>query len=214
MNVTVLGTGNMARAISRLLLAGGNNVTLVGRNPEKAGAAVQELAHAARDVAFIKPAALDGSVADEVVINTIWYPACLEVLHNYRAGLSGKILVDISNPLNQSYDDLVTPPGSSAAEEIAKALPNSVKVLKAFNTTYAGVLTQGNLAGQPLDVFIAGDDEQAKETLAKLVEAGGQRSIDVGPLRRARLLESLGLLSILLQSKQEKPWMTGFKILG
>ena len=116
--------------------------------------------------------------------------------------------------MNQTYDDLVTPAGSSAAEEIAKALPTSVKVLKAFNTTYAGVLTQGNLAGQPLDVFIAGDDEQAKTTLAKLVEAGGQRPIDVGPLRRARLLESLGLLSILLQSKQEKPWMTGFKIIG
>ncbi len=214
MNVTVLGTGNMARAIGSLLLAGGNNVTLVGRDAEKSAAAVQELAQYARDGARITETSYEGSLTDHVVINTIWYPVCLEVLSKFGSHLVGKILVDISNPINQTYDDLVTPPGSSAAEEIAKTLPAGVKVLKAFNTTYAGVLAQGNLAGEPLDVFIAGDDEQAKATLAKLVEAGGQRPIDVGPLKRARLLESLGLLSILLQSKQEKPWMTGFKIMG
>ncbi len=214
MNVTVLGTGNMARAISSLLLEGGNNVTLVGRNPEKAAAAVEELAHYAKEGARITATSYEGTITDHVVINTIWYPVCLEVLSKFGAHLNGKILVDISNPVNQTYDDLVTPAGSSAAEEIAKNLPAGVKVLKAFNTTYAGVITQGNLAGEPLDVFIAGDDEQAKTTLAKLVEDGGQRPIDVGPLKRARLLESLGLLSILLQSSQEKPWMTGFKIMG
>lgn len=214
MNVTVLGTGNMARAISSLLLAGGNNVTLVGRNPEKAASAMQALAQYAKDGARITATDYDGTIADHIVINTIWYPVCLEVLSKYGTHLNGKILVDISNPVNQTYDDLVTPPGSSAAEEIAKTLPTGVKVLKAFNTTYAGVITQGNLAGEPLDVFIAGDDEQAKKTLAQLVEDGGQRPIDVGPLKRARLLESLGLLSILLQAKQEKPWMTGFKIMG
>jgi NADPH-dependent F420 reductase len=214
MNVTVLGTGNMARAITKFLLAGGNNVTLVSRDAEKAAAVVKELAQFAQKGASVESATYNGSISGEVVINTIWYPVCLEVLSSSREQLMGKILVDISNPVNQAYDDLVTPPGSSAAEEIARTLPVSVKVLKAFNTTYAGVLTQGSLADQPLDVFIAGDDAQAKETLAKLVEAGGQRPIDVGPLRRARLLESLGLLSILLQSKQEKPWMTGFKIMG
>ncbi len=215
MNVTVLGTGNMARAISTLLLSGGNSVTLVSRDAQKAGAVAQEVAPSAKQGASIKPGVYDdGVMADEMVINTIWYPVCLEVMSRYRTQLGGKILVDISNPVNQTYDDLVTPPGSSAAEEIARTLPVGVKVLKAFNTTYAGVLNQGNLSGQPLDVFIAGDDEQAKDTLARLVEAGGQRPIDVGPLRRARLLESLGLLSILLQSKQEKPWMTGFKIMG
>ncbi len=187
MDITVLGTGNMARAISTLLLSGGNNVTLVGRNLEKAGAAVQELSQFKKNGASVKSTSFGGEISDPVVINTIWYPVCLGVLSDYRSALVGKILVDISNPLNSTYDDLVTPPGSSAAEEIAKTLPASVKVLKAFNTTYAGVLSQGNLAGQPLDVFIAGDDEQAKATLARLVEDGGQHPIDVGPLRRARL---------------------------
>ena len=85
---------------------------------------------------------------------------------------------------------------------------------KAFNTTFAGLLAQGNVAGQPLDVFIAGDDEQAKATVAKLIEGGGQRTLDAGPLKRARQLEGLALLSITLQSKLDKPWMSAVKIVS
>jgi predicted dinucleotide-binding enzyme len=122
--------------------------------------------------------------------------------------------VDITNPMNQTFDNLATPPDSSAAEELAKVAPKSTKVLKAFNTTFAGLLAQGRVAGEPLDVFIAGDDEQAKATVAKLIEEGGQHIIDVGPLKRARQLEGLGLLSIVLQSKLDKPWMSVVKIVS
>ena len=122
--------------------------------------------------------------------------------------------MDITNPLNQAFDDLATPPGSSAAEELAKVALKDVKVIKAFNTTFAGLLAQGHVADQPLDVFIAGDDAQAKATVAKLIEEGGQRALDVGPVRRARQLEGLGLLSITLQSKVDKPWMSAVKILA
>ena len=214
MNVTILGTGNMGRAIATRMLESGNYVTLFSRDAEKAGAAMRELAHFAKNSAGLKSAALGSPITDPVVINTIWYPASLEVLAKYGSQLSGKILVDISNPVNQTYDDLITPPGSSAAEEIAKVVPKDVKVIKAFNTTYAGILSQGNVAGLPADVFIAGDDDQAKATLTTLIEKGGLRAIDVGPLRRARLIESLGLLSIIVQAKLEKPWMSGIKIIG
>ncbi len=132
----------------------------------------------------------------------------------YGDQLSGKVLVDTSNPLNQTYDDLATPAGSSAAEELAKAGPKGVKVLKAFNTTFAGLISQGHVGGQPLDVFIAGDDAEAKATLAKLIEEGGQHAIDAGPLKRARQLEGLGLLSITLQSKHDKPWMNSVKLMA
>lgn len=214
MNVTILGTGNMGRAIATRMLAGGNNVTLFSRDPEKAGAAVRELTQFAKNGAGVKSAALGSPITDPIVINTIWYPASLDVFRKYGSLLSGKILVEISNPLNASFDELITPPGSSAAEEIAKVVPEDVKVIKAFNTTYAGVLSQGNLAGLPADVFIAGDDEQAKATLTGVIEKGGLRVIDVGPLRRAHLIESLGLLSVLVQAKLEKPWMSGIKMIG
>ena len=85
-------------------------------------------------------------------------------------------------------------------------------IVKAFNTTFAGLLAQGHVGGEPIDVFIAGDDAQAKATVTGLIEGAGQHAIDAGPLRRARQLESLGLLNITLQSSMAKPWMTTVKI--
>ncbi len=151
MNVTILGSGNMARAIAARLLAGGNNVTLLSRAPDKAAAHVQALASQAKKGATVKVAAEGSPIPAPIVVNTIWYPVGLEVITSYGAQLDGKILVDVTNPLNQTYDDLSTPPGSSAAEEMAKVAPPGAKVIKAFNTTFAGLLAQGNVAGQPLD---------------------------------------------------------------
>ena len=106
----------------------------------------------------------------------------------------GSQAVDISNPVDvNTFDGLVTPPDSSAAEELAKKLPQDAKMVKAFNTTFAGTLVEGKVADQPLDVFVAGDDEEAKQAVADLARAGGLNPIDAGPLRRARELERLGL---------------------
>ena len=213
MNISILGTGNMARAIATRMLAGGNNVTLFSRTPDKAAQTVVELLQGANKGANVKVAKLGSPISDPVVINTIWYTAVLEVVRSLAGQLSGKILVDITNAVNQTFDDLSTPPGTSVAEEIAKLVPKDTRVLKAFNTTYAGLLTQGQVAGQPLDIFIAGDDEAAKATLAKLAESAGLHPLDIGPLRRAQWLEVLGVLSITLQSKVSKPWMSSFKLL-
>ncbi|HET6262185.1 MAG TPA: hypothetical protein VFG99_08095 [Chloroflexia bacterium] len=107
-------------------------------------------------------------------------------------------MVDISNPLNQTFDALATAPGTSAAEEVATATAGA-RVVEAFNTTFSGTLVEGQVAGQPLDVLIAGDDEEAKKTVTLLVHDGGLRAIDVGPLERARELEGHGFLGIALQ---------------
>jgi NADPH-dependent F420 reductase len=213
MNVTIFGTGNMARAIATRLLAGGNNVTLLSRDSDKAAEVVKALSSQAKKGAAVKIAKLGSPIQDPVVINTIWFSSAVDIISSYSKQLGGKILVDVTNPLNKSFDDVTTPPGSSAAEEIAKIVPKDTKVLKAFNTTFAGLLNQGNIAGQPLDVLIAGDDADAKATFSKLVEAGGQHAVDVGSLRFARQLESLGLLLIVLQSKVKKPGMSSFKLL-
>ena len=107
--------------------------------------------------------------------------------------------MDITNPVDwSSFDRLVTPPDSSAAEEMAGRLPGA-RVVKAFNTTFAGTLVEGEVDGKPLDVLLAGDDEGAKAEVASLVEAGGMRAVDAGPLRRARQLEHLGFLHMALQ---------------
>lgn len=124
-------------------------------------------------------------IRGEVVVLAVYENSIDPIIEQYGEQLSGKVLVNITNPLNASFDGLAFPPDTSSAEERAKITPAGAKVVKAFNTNFAGTLLSGQVAGQPLDVLIAGDDATAKALLADLVQAGGMRPIDVGPLRRA-----------------------------
>ncbi len=152
-------------------------------------------------------------LAGDVVVLAVWYAAVDDVLGRYRDQLDGKVVVDITNPVNETFDGLVTPPDGSAAQELAAAAPGA-KVVKAFNTTFANTLRGGEVAGQPLDVFLAGDDEDAKATVAQLAEDGGLRPIDAGPLRRARELEAAGLLHMSVQRTLGSGFGSALKILG
>ncbi|HEY9350719.1 MAG TPA: hypothetical protein VIP75_08495, partial [Acidothermales bacterium] len=141
------------------------------------------------------------------------YPAAAPLVEQYGDQLTGKVVVDITNPLNvETFDGLVTPPDSSAAQEIAKSAPADTRVVKAFNTTFAGTLVAGQVKDQPLDVFIAGDDTDAKAALAGVVEAGGLRAIDAGPLANAHYLEGIGFLHIALQMSRGTQFSTAVKL--
>jgi len=186
--VTIIGAGNMARGIGTRVVSGGNELELVARNRQ----AAEELA-----------GEIGGSVGDgvsgDVVVLAVPYGAVDDVISTHGDALRGKVVVDITNPVDWStFDGLVTPSDSSAAEEIAKQAP-AAHVVKAFNTAFAPTVAAGQVAGQPLDVFLAGDDADAKEKVASVVEAGGMRPLDVGPLKRARQLEQLGFLHITAQ---------------
>lgn len=213
MNITIIGAGNMARGIATRLLAAGNNVTLMGRSPEKVGDLAGQLASTAKSGATVKTAPYGSAVSDDVIVLAVPFPADASILKEYGDKLSGKTIVNISTPFNATFDGLVTPPDTSDAEEVAKVAPAGARIVKAFTTNFAGTLVAGQVAGQPLDVFIAGDDAQAKAIIAQLVEAGGMRPLDVGPLQRSRQLEGLHLLNVTLQSKLDKPWMSAIKFL-
>ena len=186
MNVTIIGTGNMARGIGMRLVAGGHDVTVLGKETAAAEDVVRDLGG-------------DGSAKAAV--------------EQYGDGLAGKVLIDITNPVNETFDGLVTPPDGSAAQELA-ASAGGAKVVKAFNTTFAPTLGDGKVAGQPLDVFVAGDDEEAKATVSKLAADGGLNPIDVGPLKRARELEAMGLLHMTLQGSLGTGFSSAIKILA
>ena len=214
MQVTVIGAGNMGRGIGHRLVAGGHDVTIVDRDPEEAGQLAEELRGAARDGATVEAAGPTSELRGEVVILAVYYPGSLEIARDLGERLAGRVVVDISNPVNQSFDGLATEPGTSAAEELAEALPAGARVVKAFNTTFAPTLVEGEVAGQPLDVFIAGDDEGAKETVAQLVRDGGLRAIDVGSLERARHLEGLGFLHMMVQQPLGLGFQSAFKVVS
>ena len=215
MRILIIGAGNMGRGIATRLVAGGNEITLYDVDPATSETLATELRGTtpgrARVAVADTPAA--AAPASDVVILASWYGANLDLARRLGAALDGKVVVDISNPLNETYDGLVTAPGTSAAETIRAALPAGARLVKAFNTTFAGTLVAGQVAGQPLDVFIAGDDQGAKDTVAALVRGGGLNPVDVGVLVRARELEALGFLGISLQQPLGTGFMSGWKLL-
>lgn len=199
MNITIVGTGKMARGIGTRVLAGGNSLILVGHTPDKAENLAIELQSAAQGGASVQAASEGSSIDSAVVVLAVPYAAAAPIVQQYGDQLAGKIIVDITNPVDFTTMSPAVPGDTSVAEEIAKVAPTGAKVVKAFNTTFAGTLIAGQVAGQPLDVFIAGDDADAKTTISRLVTSGGLRAVDTGPLRRARQLEALGLLHMALQ---------------
>jgi predicted dinucleotide-binding enzyme len=209
MNVTIIGTGNMARAIGRRLISGGHDVTVLGKETDAAEEVVKELGGdgSARAGRSGEP------LADDVVVLAVYFPDAKAAVEQYGDGLAGKVLVDITNPVNETFDGLVTPPDGSAAQELARSAPGA-RVVKAFNTTFAGTLSQGEVAGQPLDVFMAGDDEDAKAIVSKLAADGGLHPIDAGPLKRARELEAAGLLHMTVQGSLGTGFASALKILA
>jgi NADPH-dependent F420 reductase len=209
LDVTIIGTGNMGRSIATRLLAGGHQVTLLGRESAKSEELARELGGS------VGAGTVGDPVAGEVVVFAVPYDAAAPLVRQYGEELSGKVVVDITNPVDwQTFDALVTPPESSAAEEIQNAAPEGARVVKAFNTTFAGTLVEGQVAGQPLDVFIAGDDSGAKDTVAQLVRDGGLVAIDAGPLRRARQLEGLGFLGMTLQQPLGLNFQSAWKLIS
>jgi 8-hydroxy-5-deazaflavin:NADPH oxidoreductase len=212
MNFTIVGAGNMGRGIATRLLSGGNSVVIVDRDNAEAQKLAGELKSAVKGNASVSATAMGSPIGTEAVILAVYYPSVSGILSQYGSQLDGKILVDITNPLNATFDDLATPPGSSAAEEIAKQAPRA-KVIKAFNTTFAGTLVAGKVDGKELDVFVAGDDAQAKGKFCDALRASGLRPVDAGPLRRARQLEGIGLLHITLQGTLGTNWASAVKIL-
>jgi NADPH-dependent F420 reductase len=187
-NVSILGTGNMGAAIASVVEKGGNTAELLGSGDS------------------------DKPVTGDIVVLAVPYPAVSDVLAQRGEQLAGKVVVDITNPLNfETFDSLTVPAESSATAEIAAALPNS-KVVKAFNTNFAATLASGTIADEPTTVLIAGDDSDAKSALADVVTAGGLRAIDAGALSRARELEAIGFLQISLAAGDKISWTGGFAV--
>jgi 8-hydroxy-5-deazaflavin:NADPH oxidoreductase len=156
----------------------------------------------------------DKALTGEIVVLAVYYPAVAAILTGRREQLAGKIVVDITNPLNvETFDSLVVPADGSAAQEIAAQLPEST-VLKAFNTTLAATLVNRTVGDAPTTVLVAGDDADAKALLSGIVTAGGVRAVDAGSLRRARELEALGFLQLTLAVNETVGWTGGFALVS
>jgi 8-hydroxy-5-deazaflavin:NADPH oxidoreductase len=207
MEVTIIGTGNMARGIGTRVLAGGHALTVVGKDQERAQGVADDLGEG-----NVSTAVSGDQLGGDVIVLAVYYPDARGAVEQYRDQLAGKPVVDITNPVNETFDGLVVPPDSSATQELSQLAPDA-RFVKAFNTTFAKTLSSGEVSGHQLDVLIAGDDSGAKDAVAALARDGGLNPIDVGPQTRARELEALGLLHMTLQEQLGTGFASAVKLI-
>ncbi|MEA5362947.1 NAD(P)-binding domain-containing protein [Amycolatopsis sp., V23-08] len=194
-SITVIGTGNMARTIGTLAVAGGNTVEVMGRDQAKADDLATALGSGTTTGKW-------GAVpAGDIVITALLYDGVVPVVAEYGDALAGKVVVDISNPFNATGDGLAHSEETSIAQEAAKVAPAGASVVKAFNTIFRGVLEKG----RP-DVFFAGDNAQAKASVKAFIESLGLRALDVGGLKMAHWLEGAGVVTMGLAGNGVGHW--------
>ena len=187
-HISIIGTGNMGQAIAGIAAKGGHTVELLNTST-----AAQP-------------------VTGDVVVLAVPYPSLGAVLAERAGQLAGKVVVDLTNPIDfATFDGLAVPADSSAAAEVAVAVPTA-RVVKAFNTNFGATLASGSIGESTTTVLIAGDDADAKALLAGVVGAAGLKAIDAGSLKRARELEALAFLQIALAAGEKISWTGGFAV--
>ena len=187
--ITIFGTGNMGSAIAAAFAAGGHSIEHI-------------------DTETASPV-----VHGDIVVLAVPYSAVEGILAAHGPALAGKVVIDITNPVDMAtFDGLAVPADSSAAAVIAAALPDS-RVVKAFNTNFAATIASGTVGDIPTTVLVAGDDAEAKRVVTDALVTGGHVTVlDAGSLKRARELEALGFLQITLAATEQIAWTSGFAI--
>jgi predicted dinucleotide-binding enzyme len=207
-SISIIGVGSMASALAGRALTGGNTVEIIGRDPAKTKALAAALGGATVGAVGTAP-------AGDIVIVAVPYASAAAVVSEYGDALRGKVIVDITNPITPDSTGFLTPEGSSGAQEIAKAAPAGAHVVKAFNTLPCDVLAASSIEGRPVDVFIAGDDAQAKDRVSAFIESLGMHPMEAGQLPMARALENAMLqLGLIAHSVENTNLFLGVSILS
>ena len=202
--ITVIGTGNIGSTVASIAAKGGADVQLLGRDQDKATTVAQQAGATAGGVG--------DAITGDIVVLAVPYPALAELEEQYEGQFDGKILVDVTNPVDfATFDALTVPADSSAAAELQALVP-AATVVKAFNTNFAATLATGQVGENATIVLVAGDDDSAKQALIEVITAGGVHAVSAGSLKRARELEALGFLQLTLAAQEIVGWTGGFAV--
>lgn len=208
--ISIIGSGGMAAAIGGLAAKAGHIVEVMSRDAAKARALAGQIGAGATTGTF------GATPAGDIVILALPYSAVLDVLKQYGEKLAGKLLIDITNPIKSDFSAFLTPEDSFGVLEIAKAAPADADIVKAFNTQFSHVLAVGSVKGHLLDVFIAGDNAQAKARVSAFIESLGLRPMDTGALFMAWTLEHACMLclGLMTHSVRHTNFSIGVSLLG
>ena len=203
--VSIIGSGKMGAAIAEVADRAGAGVQILKRSATSPSAARLGFEYGV----------MGDKLAGDLVVLAVPSAAYPSILEHYREQLSSRVVIDISNPIDFStYDELKSPADSSTAAELAQMLPEGASVVKAFNVNLGDTLTSGTNGTTPTTVLFAGDYADAKIAVATLIEAAGMRAVDVGPLTRARELEAMGFLQIIMAALGKTRYESGFTLLA
>lgn len=185
-SISFIGAGNMSSAIGGLALKGGNTVEVIARDEAKAKDRAAQLGNGATVGTW------GAAPTGDIVILAVLFASAVPVVKEFGDALADKIVIDITNPFNADATGLAIPHDTSVAQMVAEAAPASTHVFKAFNTLFQPILASGAVE----DVFMAGDDAQAKARVSAFITSLGLRPRDVGDLTFAHWIEGAGLLEM------------------
>jgi predicted dinucleotide-binding enzyme len=203
MDIAIIGTGNVGRALATSLTRAGHHVTLAARDEAKTRSVADEVGVASASTPS------DAVRDSDAVILAVPFAAAGDVATEIAPVAEGKVVIDATNPLKPDLSGLATEGGPSIAEQIATKLPGA-EVAKAFNTLFASVQADPTAKGVTIDGFYATDDADAREKVGTLLSSIGLRPVDAGQLSNARYLEGLAFLNIKLQVEHGGDWTSAF----
>ncbi len=208
MKIAIVGAGNVGRALATSFSRAGHEVVITSRDPEHARAAAALTANAST-----APTPRTAVAGADVVVLALPFASVAAVAVDIRPVIAGKPVVDVTNRMSFGANGAEMDTSTSNAEEVAVLLPEA-KVVKAFNTLFSSRQSDPVVDGIQLDGFVAGDDPAAKAAVLELAGSIGLNPVDVGPLVRARQLESLAFLNIALQIDNDGTWRSGWRLVG
>lgn len=205
MNISILGTGKMGGALGRRLAQSGHNVIFGSRAPSEIGTRFSDFPN------VVVRTYSDAVRSSDVIVVAVPWAAALPLLSTHSAALSGKVVIDLTNPLAPDISHLTVGGTTSAAELIAEALPGA-HVVKAFNMITADNFPNPYFSGEPAQVFHCGDHQDARDASRAVIEATGYRPMDCGALSSARYLEAMAMLWLQMAFWEDRGSNWAFKI--
>lgn len=188
MKIAILGTGNMGAGLAELF-AHHHEIFIGSRDPAKAASLAASLGQN-----IIGGGIAAATKLADIIVLALPFPAIADVLKD-TGNLQGKILIDLTNPVTPDFQDLAFGHTTSAAEKIQELAPQAI-VIKAFNTIFAQLLPESARQGKNVQVFLTGDEVNAKESVATLARSAGFEPVDCGALKNARFIEPVGMMNI------------------
>lgn len=203
-SVTIIGPGAVGSAVAAIAAKAGADVQVLARDPQDSAAVAEKIG--------ARSGAVGDEITGDVVVLSVPYGALSELAETYRSRLDGKVVAETTNPVDfATFDSLTVPADSSATAELQSALPGA-RVVKAFNTTFAGTLTTARTGDVPTTVLVAGDDADARQAVIDLVTKAGLAALSAGSLKRARELEAIAFMQMTLAATEVISWNGGFAL--